>query len=78
MNGSLKSMTELEKQLSETIQIQAEQIKHLTEQVKFLTKKLFGSSSEKTKYGEGQLSLFEEESPFLMNQRKLMTKPRKK
>ena len=71
-------MTELEKQLSETIQIQAEQIKHLTEQVEFLTKKLFGSSSEKTKYGEGQLSLFEEESDFLMNQRKLMNKPRKK
>lgn len=78
-------MTELEKQLLETNQIQAEQIeklteqiKHLTEQVQFLTKKLFGSSSEKTKYGEGQLSLFEEESAFLMNQRKLMTKSRKK
>lgn len=70
---------------SEIIKVQAkqiedltQQIQRLTEQVEFLTKKLFGSSSEKTKYGEGQLSLFEEESDFLMNQRKLMTKPRKK
>lgn len=71
-------MTELEKQLSEINQQQAEQIKHLTEQVRFLTQKLFGPSSEKTMVSEGQLSLFDEESAFLMNQRKLMNKSKKK
>ena len=78
-------MTELEKQLSEINQQQAkqienltEQIKHLTEQIRFLTQKLFGPSSEKTMVSEGQLSLFDEESAFLMNQRKLMNKSKKK
>ena len=37
----------------------------LTEQVEFLTKKLYGSSSEKTKVDPNQLSLFED--PHLEN-----------
>jgi hypothetical protein len=70
-------MTELEIKQQEIIEEQAAQIQLLTEKVEFLTKKLFGNSSEKTIYREGQLSLFEEEPPFFMNQRKLMNKPMK-
>ena len=78
-------MTELEKQQAETIAAQAAQIQlleekihALTEQVEFLTKKLFGRSSEKTHIGQGQLSMFDENSPFFMNQRQLWMKPSKK
>ena len=68
-------MTELEKELTETVRTLTHQIEVLTEQVAYLTKKLFGTSSEKSKVGEGQGSLFEEESSFLTMQSQLKKKP---
>ena len=52
-------------QQTQRITEQDQQIKQLTEQVEFLTKKLYGSSSEKTKVDPNQLSLFED--PVLEN-----------
>ncbi|MFR3816367.1 MAG: hypothetical protein ACLTXC_09785, partial [Turicibacter sp.] len=59
-------MTELEQQLMEQnktllAQNQAllEQVRQLNEQIQCMTKKLFGSSSEKTKVADGQISLFD-------------------
>ena len=52
-------------QQTQRITEQDQQIKQLTEQVEFLTKKLYGSSSEKTKVDPNQLSLFED--PHLEN-----------
>jgi transposase len=46
--------------LQELVRNQAAEIKNLKEQVDYLTKKLFGTSSEKSKDIEGQLSLFNE------------------
>ena len=44
-----------------------------------LTKRLFGTSSEKsTKVGPGQLTIFDENSPFFKKQRQLKTKPMNK
>ena len=64
-------MTELEQHLIEQnkhlfAQNQAllEQVRQLTEQIQYLNKKLFGSSSEKTRVAEGQISLFDPESFF--------------
>ena len=71
-------MTELEKKQQDTIEKLTHQIEVLTEQVAYLTKKLFGTSSEKSKVGVGQGSLFEEESPFLTMQSQLKKKPSKK
>ena len=71
-------MTELEKKQQETIEKLTHQIEVLTEQVAYLTKKLFGTSSEKSKVGEGQGSLFDEESSFLTMQSQLKKKPSKK
>ena len=72
-------MTELEKKQAEIIEQQAQQIQLLTEQVAFLMKKLYGSSSERTTpIGSGQLSIFDENSPFFKNQRQLRNKPLKK
>jgi transposase len=71
-------MTKLEKELTEVVKKQSHQIEVLTEQVAFLTKKLFGTSSEKSKVGEGQGSLFDEQSPFLTIQSQLRKKPTKK
>jgi hypothetical protein len=71
-------MTELEKELTETVKKQSHQIEVLTEQIAYLTKKLFGSSSEKSKVGVGQGSLFDETSPFLTMQSQLKKKPSKK
>ena len=77
-------MTELEQQLMEQnktllAQNQAllEQVRQLTEQIQCMTKKLFGSSSEKTKVADGQISLFNPDN-FLKRQRQLKTKPSKK
>ena len=77
-------MTELEQQLIEQnkhlfAQNQAllEQVRQLTEQIQYLNKKLFGSSSEKTKVAEGQISLFDPDD-FLKRQRQLKTKPSKR
>jgi len=72
-------MTEREKKLTNKIEQQAHQIQLLTEQVAYLTKKLFGSSSEKSsRIGDGQLSIFDENSPFLTSQSQLKNKPTKK
>ena len=77
-------MTELEqhlfsqvKDLTEQNQALLEQVRQLTEQIQYLNKKLFGSSSEKTKVAEGQISLFDPDD-FLKRQRQLKTKPSKR
>lgn len=70
-------MTELEQQLMEQNKALLEQVRQLTEQIQYLNKKLFGSSSEKTKVAEGQISLFDPDD-FLKRQRQLKTKPSKK
>ena len=77
-------MAELEQQLIEQnkhlfAQNQAllEQVRQLTEQIQYLNKKLFGSSSEKTRVAEGQISLFDQ-NHFLKTQRQLKTKPSKR
>ena len=79
-------MTELEQQLMEQnktllAQNQAllEQVRQLTEQIQCMTlkKKLFGSSSEKTKVADGQISLFDSDH-FLKKQRQLRNKPSKR
>ena len=54
----LKKLDQQTQQITE----QNQKIQQLTEQVEFLTKKLYGSSSEKTKIDENQLSLFEDPS----------------
>lgn len=68
-------MTELEqhlflqvKDLTKQNQALLEQVRQLTEQIQYLNKKLFGSSSEKTKVAEGQISLFNPDD-FLKRQR---------
>ena len=69
-------MTELEKELLETNKQLTYQNQLLTEQVAYLTKRLFGTSSEKnSRVGDGQLSIFNEESSFLMSQSQLRNKP---
>ena len=77
-------MTELEQQLMEQnktllAQNQAllEQVRQLAEQIQCMTKKLFGSSSEKTKVADGQISLFDSDN-FLKKQRQLRNKPSKR
>ena len=77
-------MTELEQQLMEQNkalfaqnQELLEQVRQLTEQIQYMNKKLFGSSSEKTKVADGQISLFNSDN-FLKRQRQLKTKPSKK
>ncbi|MDO4924795.1 MAG: hypothetical protein Q3980_03910 [Turicibacter sp.] len=70
-------MTELEQHLMEQNKALLEQVRQLTEQIQYLNKKLFGSSSEKTKVAEGQISLFDPHD-FLKRQRQLKTKPSKK
>ena len=77
-------MTELEQQLIEQnktllAQNQAllEQVRQLNEQIQCMTKKLFGSSSEKTKVADGQISLFDQDN-FLKTQRQPKTKPSKR
>ena len=54
-----------------------EQVRQLTEQIQYLNKRLFGSSSEKNKIAEDQISLFNQDD-FLKRQRKLRNKPSKK
>ena len=70
-------MTELEQHLMEQNKALLEQVRQLTEQIQYLNKKLFGSSSEKTKVAEGQISLFDPDD-FLKRQRQLKTKPSKR
>ena len=61
MNNNL---IEQNKHLFAQNQALLEQVRQLTEQIQYLNKKLFGSSSEKTKVAEGQISLFDPESFF--------------
>lgn len=71
-------MTELEKELTEIIKQQSHQIQLLDEKIQILMKKLFGASSEKSsKVGPGQLSIFDENSPFFKNQSQLKKPTRK-
>ncbi len=77
-------MTELEQQLMEQnktllAQNQAllEQVRQLTEHIQYMNKKIFGSSSEKTKVADRQISLFDSDN-FLKKQRQLKTKPSKR
>ena len=70
-------MTELEQQLMEQNKALLEQVRQLTEQIQYLNKKLFGSSSEKTRVAEVQISLFDPDD-FLKRQRQLRNKPSKR
>lgn len=62
----VSEMTEIEllkkenKELLAKIDQQTLQIQQLTKQLEYLLKKLYGSSSEKSKISENQLSLFED------------------
>lgn len=60
LNITVKSQNEIILSLRETIASNQEQMRLMTEQIEYLTKKLFGTSSEKTKNLEGQYSLFDE------------------
>ena len=60
LNMTIKSQNEIILSLKDTIASNQEQMRIMTEQIEYLTKKLFGTSSEKTKNLEGQYSLFDE------------------
>ena len=75
--SQVKDLTEQNKGLFAQNQELLEQVRQLTEQIQYLNKKLFGSSSEKTKVAEGQISLFDPDD-FLKNQRQLRNKPSKR
>ena len=81
----LKKLDQQTQQLTDRDQKIIEQdqkIQQLTEQVEFLTKKLYGSSSEKTKIDENQLSIFEdpnlEENEIKVEQTEEITYRRRK
>ena len=60
LNMTIKNQNELILSLENTIASNQDQMRVMTEQIDYLTKKLFGTSSEKTKNLEGQYSLFDE------------------
>ena len=60
LNTVIESQNELITSLRGTVDECNATIAGLREQVEYLTKKLFGTSSEKSKNIEGQLSLFNE------------------
>lgn len=60
LNMTVKSQNEIILSLRDTIASNQEQMRIMTEQIEYLTKKLFGTSSEKTKNLEGQYNLFDE------------------
>ena len=60
LNMTINSQNELTASLRSTLEECNSTIAGLREQVEYLTGKLFGTSSEKTKRMEGQLSLFDE------------------
>ncbi len=60
LNMTIRSQNELIDSLRQTIASNNEAMAILNEKVDYLTKKLFGTSSEKSKNVEGQLSLFNE------------------
>ena len=60
LNMTVKSQNEIILSLKDTIASNQEQMRIMTEQIEYLTRKLFGTSSEKTKNLDGQYSLFDE------------------
>lgn len=60
LNTLLTAQTELNRSLQKTVKDLRQDNKNLMEQIDYLTKKLFGTSSEKSKDIEGQLCLFDE------------------
>ena len=60
LNMTVKNQNEIILSLRDTIASNQEQMRVMTEQIEYLTKKLFGTSSEKTKNLEGQYNLFDE------------------
>ncbi len=60
LNMTVKNQNEIILSLRDTIASNQEQMRVMTEQIEYLTKKLFGTSSEKTKNLEGQYKLFDE------------------
>ena len=72
LDQQTQRITQQDQQITE----QTLKIQQLTEQVEFLTKKLFGSSSEKTKVDPNQLSLFED--PQFRKTTKQRLNPQKK
>ena len=60
LNMMVKNQNEIILSLRDTIASNQEQMRVMTEQIEYLTKKLFGTSSEKTKNLEGQYNLFDE------------------
>lgn len=70
-------MTELEKELTEIIKQQNQEIALLKEQIQVMMKKMFGTSSEKSqKINPNQMSMFTDD--FFQKQRQLRMKPMKK
>ena len=59
LNMTVKSQNEIILYLKDTIASNQEQMRIMTEQIEYLTRKLFGTSSEKTKNLDGQYSLFD-------------------
>ena len=66
--SQVKNLTKQNKPLFAQNQEVLEQVRQLTEQIQYMNKKLFGSSNEKTKVAEGQISLFNSDD-FLKIQR---------
>jgi len=60
LNTLLAAQTELNRTLQKTVEELRQDNRNLMEQIDYLTKKLFGTSSEKSKDVEGQLNLFDE------------------
>ena len=60
LNTVINSQNELTRSLQDTVRGCNETIGNLQEQTDYLTKKLFGTSSEKSRDISGQLSLFNE------------------
>lgn len=60
LNMTVKSQNELIVSLRQTIDANHEAMAVMSEKIDYLTKKLFGTSSEKSKNVEGQMSLFDE------------------
>ena len=60
LNTTIAAQTELIKSLQQTIDADREEKKILQEKIDYLTKKLFGTSSEKSKDIKGQINLFDE------------------
>lgn len=60
LNTTIAAQTELIKSLQQTIDADRDEKKILQEKIDYLTKKLFGTSSEKSKDISGQINLFDE------------------